>query len=321
MNEETITTPTEEVVETITAPEPAPVQEEEKSHIYQPTDEVGRPIGGRQVLKYRTHDELIAKIQEQNVLLIRKLREQTRNSRLGVSYQEDIPAEAPRLKDPLEFKQRHLTAEERVMLSRDLLDPDRFEEASEMLFEASLGAKPQQLREVLADLQARNIQMLAKSESEAFMASNPQYVRCPENSKALVSWITRYNLEPVCENFQKAYDKLRADGILVENPEAEPVSVPEPTPAPVPVAEPPAPEPQPAHVPGISSGLTREQSANTGTPAPAGSDIVYEHVHNGHKRTFTGMAALNAMPSDEYKRRLNSDKTFSKKIEKLMSKK
>src|ERR1700734_4059862 len=65
-------------------------------HEYQPTDEMGRPIGGKQVLKYRTMDELVNKIQEQNVLVIRKLREVTRKNRLGIVEKDTIADEAPR---------------------------------------------------------------------------------------------------------------------------------------------------------------------------------------------------------------------------------
>ena len=40
-------------------------------------------------------------------------------------------------------------------------------------------------------------------------------------------------------------------------------------------------------------------------------------IQIGEKRVFKGLAAIDAMPSDEYKRRLLSDRSFAGKVEKL----
>ena len=88
MSNENQVLPESNVTETPSTPEvivEVPVVEE-RTHIYQPTDEQGRPIGGKQVIKYTTQDELVNKLQEQNVLIfLRKLREETRKNRLGIS--------------------------------------------------------------------------------------------------------------------------------------------------------------------------------------------------------------------------------------------
>jgi hypothetical protein len=306
---------------------PGPVSEpvlEEKSHIYQPTDEMGRAIGGKQVIKYRTTEELIEKMQQQSVLLIRKLREQTKKNRLGISDVDEISAESPRFESPLDFNPRVLTPDQRVRLSRDLLDPENLDEATDTLFEAKFGMKPQTLGKVVSDLQADNINMKARVEADAFVASNPAYVTCDENFKSITNWMLRYDLAPVRENFQKAYDTLRADGILIENAEPEPVqapSVPVTVPvAPVAPASAPVAEPVPAYVPSrIDSGLTRDHSTDAVPVRTVGDDIVYEVVVGGQKRTYKGMAALNAMPSDVYKKRVNQEKGFAQKAEKIMA--
>jgi hypothetical protein len=332
-SQETVqTTELTDVSDTLVTPvTPEPVLEE-KTHVYQPTDELGRPIGGKQVIKFRTTDELVAKMQEQSVLLIRKLREQTKKNRLGINDLDEISAEAPKFESPIDFQPRVLTPDQRVKLSRDLLDPENLDEATDTLFEAKFGIKPQTLGKVVSDLQADNINMKARLEADAFVAANPSYVICGENFSAITNWMLRYDLAPVRENFQKAYDTLRADGILIER--SEPEQVVESTPSPTPVVTPtftptvtpastdePVVEPKPTtYAPSrIASGLTRDLSTDVGTVRPVGDDIVYEVIVGGQKRVYKGLAALDAMPSDVYKHRINHEKGFAQKAEKVMA--
>lgn len=316
--------PIETPVETVT-----PVETPELSHIYQPTDENGKPIGGKQVLKYKTTDELIAKMQDQNVLLIRKLRSETKKTRLGIVETEEISADAPRFDADMEFNPKQLTADQRVQLSRDLLDPERFDEVTDTLFEAKLGVKPQAIGQKLNKLSADNLRLTARIEADAFVAANTDYVRDEENFKAITNWMMRYNLAPVRSNFQLAFDTLKADGLLITAEEVVPQVIPAQTTPVTPVAEPviepvaepivPAIEPEPIVVPKppvarISTGLTREQSADTGTIRTLGDDIVYE---DAQKRVYRGLAAVNKMPSDVFKHRVNHEKGFAQKVEKL----
>lgn len=292
------------------APEPAP--EPELSYSYQPTDEAGRPMGGAQVLKYRTQDELIQKMQEQNTLLIRKLRQETRKNRLGITDQEVIPEESPRFQEPMDFSARSLTPDERVKLSRDLLDPEQFDEATDMLFEAKMGAKPEDLRKEMKAQQEAILTLQAKQETDAFLQANPNYFKCQENFEAITGWMMKRKLQPVKDNFQMAYDELTKASVLVESPA--------PVPAPVRVEVRPEPEPTPAPAPvsRIPSGLTRNQAADTGTAPRLGDDIVYELAQRGAPaKVLRGMQAVNAMPSDEFKRRINHEPGFAKKVEKL----
>jgi hypothetical protein len=329
-------------------PVPVPVELPELRYEYQPTDDVGRPLGGKQVLKYRTPDELTQKLVEQNTLLIRTLREEKKKNRLGIQDAEEIPAEAPRFDGAVEFAPRQLSQDESVQLSRDLLDPERFSEAVGTLFEATLGAKPDAIRSTLTNLQETNQRLVAKLEADAFVQGNPAYYRCKDNFETITNWMVKNSLAPVRENFQRAYDVLTAAGLLLEAPivreEVPPSSVQAPTPntpSVTEVTEPTPANPQPVQetdsritveepaqakrpVVRIPSGLTRNQAADAGVPRPLGDDIVYEVIYRdgkgkptGEKKVYRGLAAINAMPGDEYKRRLLSDPAFRKKAEEL----
>jgi hypothetical protein len=310
-----------------TAPEPASTPEPQPqpqplTYVYQPTDEEGRNIGGKQVIKYTTQEELTSKLAEQNTLLIRKLRLETRRNRLGISEQDPIPDEAPRFTGPVEFKPRELTNDERYQLSRDLMDPAKAIDAQKTLFEASVGLSPERLRDTLQNVQQTNMQLQAMRQADLFVAANPGYYKCQENFDAITGWLIRYDLEPVKENFQRAYDTLTEHGVLVQGPGEQPEprrQEPPPAPAPAPAPEiqdpPPAPAlPEPARLP---SGLFKNNSSGSGTPTPVGSDIVYKVMIDGKERVYTGIAAVNAMPSDEYKRRLLHERGFGAKVDKL----
>ena len=287
---------------------------------YQPTDEQGRPIGGKQVIKYSTPEELATELTKQNVELIRKLRSETRKNRLGISEPESI-GEAPRFQQPVSFSPKSLSAEEQYSLARDLgVDPEHFDVITDKLFEAKIGVKPSDLRQTLSDIQEERINARALAEANAFAAINPDFVRCNENIEAITNWMLRYELAPVKENFQKAYNTLKAAGILIENAPTEPTqefvpSEPVVTP-PAPVVAPPVevlPTPEPT-VSRVPLSLSRGNSEDTGTaPRVSGDDIVFEVVQGGQKRRFIGLAAIAAMPADEYRKRTISDPTFAKK--------
>jgi len=335
---------------------------------YQPTDEDNRPIGGKQVIKYRTQDELNHKLVKQNTELIRKLRTETRNNRLGILDQQSIDERAPRNVAGVQFNPRTLSASERLELSQQLLDPETFDKATQTIVEASYGISGEGLRTVISDLQGKVDNVQAQREVDIFKRRNPEYVICPENMQAIIGWMDRYNLAPVAENFEKAYLFLLDQGVLVtslevvelpvspvtppsnvvgftEQPPADPNEYVEParvvetlpienqlpvervapTEHPALATEPPvAAKPVASRVP---TGLNNGNSRSEGVSAPVGSDIVYEFKQYDEKgnqvgptRTFTGMRAIDAMPPDEYKRRLLSEKGFAAKVEKLMKK-
>ena len=285
----------------------------EQTYTYQPTDAENRPIGGKQVIKYTTQEELVSKIQEQNILLIRKLREQTKKVRLGIEEREDLGENLEHFDGPVEFKPRELSVEENYDIARRLTDPTTSSAATDELLEARLGAPLNVIGSTLQKTQQEVIALRAKLEANSFVVENPDYYKCSENFEAITSWMVRYELAPVKENFQKAYDTLKAQGLLVEG--AAPVQTAPVVETPVVTEAPAVNNTQPAQVsvPGLASGLTNEDASNVGTPVPLGSDITY--VLNGN--TLTGLAAIAAMPSEEYKYRLTHDREFSKKVDQL----
>ena len=293
---------------------------EEKRYEYQPKDEENRPIGAKQVIKYKTHEELAEKLAEQNTLLIRKLRSETRKNRLGILENEEIPDDAPKLAEPLRFTPRELSNDERVILSKKLIDPTTVFEATNEIIEASLGAPLKQFGETLQTVQADNANLRARYESDAFRFANPEYYPCEENRAAIVNWMLRYDLAPVKANFQKAYDTLKAQGIIVEGP-AEVVEV-----IPIPVAVEPGTESgipavelpvtvQPI-IPRVGSGFTREDATDIGVSPDYSNKIVYKVIIDGKERSFEGLAAINAMSGDDYRKALR-DPVFVKLMDKL----
>ena len=56
-----------------------------------------------------------------------------------------------------------------------------------------------------------------RREAEAFIAANPDYVRCMPNFETLTNWMVARHLAPTRTNFQSAYDQLKFDGKMVLN--------------------------------------------------------------------------------------------------------
>jgi hypothetical protein len=317
-------TPLEPSVETPTAIEPPPAPEV-LEYRYQPKDEAGRPMGGEQVIKYTTQNELADKLRDNSILILRKLRLETRNNRLGITQDEEISDTAPRYTPAVEFKPVALTQVQRAKLSRDLLDPDTFDAAADELLEARIGAKPSVLADTVNQLQQESYSNRAITESSAFMEANPGFYKCEENGKAITSWLVRFKLAPVRENFQKAYETLKAAGVLVDAAAPPPPPFVEaPFVAPTVVETPALPivaPPPPVVVPraGIGSGLTRDNSSPGELPArPSGDDIVFEEaLPGGQVRRWSGLQAVDRMSSEVYKHRLKTERGFAAKVDKL----
>ena len=297
---------------------------EEKRYTYQPQDESGRPIGGPQVIKYHTQDELTAGLVEQNTLLLRKLRQKTRNERLGIVETENIGTEVPRYVGPVDFSPRSLSNDEYAEIARDLTDPVTAVEAQKRLFEASMGASADQVGETLRTLQEEVMSTRAVGEANAFVAETPEFYKCPENAETLAAYLSRYNLAPIKDNFTFAFNKLN---------ELDPspfITRPADIPAPVPVIAAPAEVHEPVltvhdgpragefPVIGLGSGLTRENAGDEGQPVmPVGDDIVFDVTREGKLTRLTGLSAVNAMPGDEYGRRIRNERNFQKKVDAL----
>ena len=278
----------EPIVEVIAEPTPQVV--EEKVYTYQPKDDLGNPLGAPQVLKYKSEQELADKLREQNENLIRLNRKLSRDIRLGNIVKEEIPDDAPRVKDgQFDFTPKPLTAEERMQLAQDLTDPEKMDQAQSRLVEATIG-NPAEIRRALSQQVQKIAAMDAKEQAEAFVRSNPTYYVCQQNFETMANWMIRNQLEPTRGNFELAFKTLgpTGAGIMVERP----IEVaPPPVPIPAVVAEPivPAvaevPRTQAAPRP-TASGLTRSNSSDVG-PAP--------------KKGYTDKE-ISKMSAEDYKR-------------------
>lgn len=188
---------------------------EEKRYEYQPTDENNIPMGGPQVIKYTTTDELIAKLQENNVRLQRKLREANRKNRTGQFDPEEIPDTAPRLTVPVNFNPQPLSADELIGVTQDITDPSKAQAAFDRLTRATFGADPAQIRQAIQDSQKAATDNRIRLEVDQFLVNNPDYYICTENWNTIYNWMERYNLDPIEENFTMAFKRLSAADILL----------------------------------------------------------------------------------------------------------
>jgi hypothetical protein len=323
----------------------------ELKYSYQPTDEFGVNMGGPQVIKYKTTDELIQKLQENNVRLQRKLREANRKNKTGQLDPEDIPSTSPRFTPPVDFNPESLTADELIEISKQLGDPSTVQKAYSRLAQATFGAPVEKVREAIQVSQKAAIDNQIRAEVDSFLINNPDYYICKENYNTICNWMERFNLEPIEENFTMAYKRLSAEDILLTGggtvPGKAPVSV-QPIPAkpvtfdntqefggeikvePVEIVnfDPSVSTPPPASVQRITTALTNSNTSISAPPPPVpGSDIVYVSPAitdskgrlTNPSRTFYGMKALDAMPVDEYEKRFRSEPGFKEKVDKLLS--
>ncbi len=298
---------------------PAPIVAElpELRHEWQPTDENGKPIGGLQVIIYRTEQEKFEKMQEKSVLLLRQLRKERREKALGVA---ETPADdAERFQNVTEFKPRELTSEERFQISQGIANPETFAAASDQLIEAAFGAKKEKVASTLNEMERFIIQQRAVQNYIQFINSS-DFIDTPENRELVTGWIGTRNLAPTVANFQIASTRLKEAGLLQEAPAVQQVVV-APTPA-ASVAAPVAPsvEPNP-QVPATASpalGTTEPQAKrhshvpsglNASVASPAGSTI------SAAGSSLT-LADIDKMSSDEYKRRLKTP-GFAALVDKL----
>jgi hypothetical protein len=316
----------------MSTPEITPtVTVESKRYEYQPTDEHGRPLGGRQVIIYTTPDELAQKLTDQNVLLIRKLREEGRKRRLGID-DDSVAENSEKMTGIVQFKEKPLSSQERFELSQKLNDPEHFTEARDMLLESAIGVPPAQLREILTNTQMSELQRRAADNYVNFaQVKAGEYTDCPENREMIADWVFKKGLAPTTANFVQAYSTLSAAGLLlgapvqqqVPTPSAQPVtdevSRPDLALDPEANSQPPAAavtrigdtQPQPttrqSHIP---SGLNERVSSTSGA-APA--QVSGATRQDG---TVLTLKEINRMPPDELRKRL-ADPAFVQLVEKL----
>ena len=288
MNEENIVTPVVEPV--VEQPAVVPAEPVEQTYTYQPKDEEGRNLGSPQVIKYKTSEELADKLSAQNSELVRLNRKLNKDIRLGNILHDEIPADAPRVREgQYEVQPKPLSAEERLQLVQDLADPEKCDSATDRLIESRIGS-PQAILATLSEARQQIGAMNAQKEAEAFVRSTPDYYVCPDNFQTLANWMIKNDLEPVKANFALAFKTMREAGLVVERPVVEPPIVVS-TPAPVvetPTTATPEATPKPTARP-ASSGLTRSQASDSGASAA--------------KKGYTP-AEIDKMSADEYKQKI-----------------
>lgn len=242
------------------APAPAPVVDEvpEKRYEWQPTDENDRPLGGRQVILYRTEQEKFDKVIAANNLLIRQLRKVNREKALGSS--EDVPTDAERFQNVTEFKPRELSAADRFKIAEGLTNPDTFADARDQLIESAFGVTPAKLASTLNETQRFIIQQRAVENYIDFVNATG-VLDSMNNRQVLTGWLGKRNLAPTVANFQIALNQCRQSGLIEDAPVVQQVT--QPTPAPAPVAEVPVvpvvTEPNPQAPVAATPGLGSEQ--------------------------------------------------------------
>ena len=204
---------------------PAPVVETpaelpEKTYEYVITDDNGKQIGGKQVFKYRTQDELIEKLRDSNVH-VRRMAQKLREDKLmnGTDVPEDATAA-----EPLVLRQR-LSAEERAAWEAKLEDPAEAAKAQYVL-------DRDDDRGVQNTLLTSNYENRVLLSIESFKNRNRDYVLSQDSAAKLIGYVERRGLDPTNpRNYQKAYDALRENGIIADasgNQAAETVLAPAP---------------------------------------------------------------------------------------------
>jgi hypothetical protein len=313
MENEPVVTPLEEtpIIE-------APPEIPELRYEYQPRDAAGRPMGGKQVIIYRTPEELTQKLTAQNEELVRKLREVTREQRLGIKPNENIPDDAERFDGLVEFKPRELSPDERFQISQDLNDPEKFVDARDRLLESAVGVNPKKLTDTLNEQQLYIMQLRARDNYIAFTQAKQEYADIADNRELMTNWMFKNRLAPTVKNFNYAYSSLKEAGLLSEAPavQQEPTPTPvvatvetEPNPQ-VPVVDPsriaegqPPQAKRQSHVP---SGLNDRTSSSNGV-SPQGS------ASDGTTMT---LAEIDKLSADQFKR-MHQNPKFRAHIETL----
>src|SRR5208282_2221906 len=273
--------PVEEVPATVApAPvaAPAPVVDEvpEQRYEWQPTDENDRPIGGRQVILYRTEQEKFDKVINANNLLIRQLRKVNREKAVGGA--EEIPTDAEKCQNVTEFQPRELSAVDRFKIAEGLTNPETFADARDQLIESAFGVSPAKLVSTLNDTQRFIIQQRAVENYIDFVNSTGVYDSM-NNRQVLTGWLGKRNLAPTVANFNIALNQCRQSGLIEDAPVVQQVTQPTPAPAPVaevpvvPVVTDPNPQAPVAATPGLGSEPQPQAKRHSHVPSGLNATI------------------------------------------------
>ena len=291
-------------------PEPvAPVVLPEQRYEYQLCDDDGRPMGGKQVIVYRTPEEFREKLIKNQEQAVRQLRKVSREKAFGSEPKDD----AEKFQNIAEFKSRDLTTEERFALSQKLTNPETAAEARDLIVESAFGVKPEVLARTLNDTSKFIAQQRAVENYVEFVGLSSEYYDSAANRDAVTRWMAKRNYAPTIANFKTAFDKLAQDGLLEVNPVVQQASV---TPS-VPVVEPPVvtveQEPKPqvpaAAAPGLGTVEPPQVKRHSHVPSGLNASVASAAGPNipvdGHSVT---LADIDKLPSDVYRAKLKDPK-------------
>jgi hypothetical protein len=241
-----------ETPEVTAAANPAP--EKAFSRSYQPTDEVGAPIGKRTVLgPFETADELLDAMEQANIAAVRGYHK----------LKNTVPTI---VKPDTGWTPRKLTADEESAAGFKLLDPTHAREGLRTLVDAEFG-----LTELQAELKAgREARAASNRQAVAYqwMSAHPDFYNCNANGKVLADYLNSNQLEWTPDNLDTAFEMTAPQ--LAEKPAGE---------APQAAANPPqrkpqgSPDIQPGQFTGTGQpnkkGLTKADYLRMGTKDPA----------------------------------------------------
>lgn len=307
----------EGVVAPIAPAAPTPAAEIEQRYEYQPVDKHGRKVGGLQVIKYKTQDELVKKLTENHIEAIRWGREEHAARVVGKPVEDDgsdIPADAERGSvEFVELKAKPLTTEERFAIIQDMQDPAKFEEGRARLFESEFGVPTSKVRELLNTSQVAAKQAVVEASFAEFQRDVPDFYPDVDNITKLTGWMAKHELLPTVKNFKTAYAAMVKQDCLNIAPVVQQVAT-----AAVPAVE---PEPKTAApvVPEIRISLAAEPVQAPRSQAPSGlNDRTSSSTGNrpASDANSLTLADIEKMSADEYKRRLK-DPAFGKYVEQL----
>jgi hypothetical protein len=297
----------------------APVEPPEQRYEYQPVDESGRPMGGKQVIIYKTAEELRDKLVKNHELAIRQMRKVSREKVLGLD--EPVIKDEDRFKPVAELKTRDLTAEERFALSQKLQDPEKAAEARDLLIESAFGMKPQELANRLNDTERFIVQQRAVESYVGFVESCPEYYDSAANREAMTVWMGKRKIAPTIDNFKRCFDHLAAQaGLLEAKPVVQQASVAQV----VPVVEPPVaavesePQPQAPAVaaPGLGNGVQPQAKRHSHVPSGLNASVASPAGPQRSAGISVTLGDIDKLPSDVYRKKLK-DPAFAALVDRL----
>src|SRR5262249_49170801 len=131
---------------------------------YQAVDDLGRPLGAKQIFRGATVQEVLDKVATANKNLIKLNRELNTKIRLGIFEKDELPEDALKINENV-LQPKTLTADEKAQFARDILDPEKFDEVNQRLIEAQFGAKPEDIRNRINNQEKRLGSIEARQEA------------------------------------------------------------------------------------------------------------------------------------------------------------